>query len=230
MSTKVVCFCSMLNFTIARGAVNSAPLFLTYRKVFHVKLFFLDTETTGLKNDFHEMHQAGVIVKTPHNPPSNYDVKIRPIHPERCDIEALKIADKTIDQLEAYPENIVQFKRFISILDQYVDKFNPYDKFIIVGYNVDFDIQFLRQWFKDNDHKYYGSYFKHYKIDVYKFIEALYAINKLGDLPNAQLATVCRCLSVSIDAHDAMSDTLATYDLFYKVVEPFLSKFDLEEL
>ena len=187
-----------------------------------MKLFFMDTETTGLTKGFHEIHQLSLIIQMLGVETKKYDIKIRPLHPEQCDLEALKIADKSIEEISSYTEGKVQFSRLCNLLDSSIDKYNKADKFAIVGYNVNFDKDFLREWFIANNHQYFGSYFFHYVFDVYSFVSAAFLAGNLPGIVNLKLSTVAEYFKIHINAHDAMSDIEATYELFQKFVKPYL--------
>ncbi len=80
--------------------------------------------------------------------------------------------------------------------------------------------RFLKEWFADNDHKYYGSYFSHKDIDVFALVKHLKLLYML-DTPNDKLETLCKHFGIEIDAHNALSDIEATRSLYKALVSNF---------
>jgi DNA polymerase III epsilon subunit-like protein len=103
-------------------------------------------------------------------------------------------------------------------LDTYVDKYNKNDKFIPVGYNVNFDIGFLREFFLKNGNKYYGSYFDYHFLDGMALTFFMRYIGKLN-LENYRLETSCKHYGIEINAHDALSDIEGTRDLILQIAK-----------
>jgi len=105
----------------------------------------------------------------------------------------------------------------------YVDKFDKHDKLIPVGYNVRFDLDFLRQWFLavDPDQgRFFGSYFWNSAIDIYSLLPFLLSEDTMKALPNFKLLTVANAYGIIADpaaAHNALYDAL--------LVEQILTKF-----
>ena len=113
-------------------------------------------------------------------------------------------------------------------MSKYVDQYDKNDKFTIVGYNCTFDIGFLREFFRLNNDKYYGSWFSSYNmIDVHKLFTALRGSGlypELEALENMKLETVANHYGIEIQAHDALSDIYATeklYDIFIEQLARF---------
>ena len=185
-----------------------------------MKLIYIDTETTGLDPRLHALTEIACIVVVNGQ---EIDKKLLYINPSSykkmmtIDPQALEFRNVTLEEVEAYPSSKDQFEDFISFLDQYVDKYDKEDKFQIVGYNIGFDIGFLKEWFADNDHKYYGSYFSHKDIDVFALVKHLKLLYML-DTPNDKLETLCKHFGIEIDAHNALSDIEATRSLYKALV------------
>lgn len=187
------------------------------------KVFHFDTETTGRFAFSNEIHQLAVIVEINKLEVNRQEWFIRPTKPGTIQTEALKVTGKTIEELMAYPEATVQYKSIIAFLDGYIDKFNKADKFTPAGYNVQFDCDFMRNFFKLNHNNYYGSYFNSQPIDPLQVIYFLVYSGKFPKLQNYKLKTVCDYLGIEIDAHDAFSDITATNTLV-KVIDMMLQE------
>lgn len=190
------------------------------------KFIFIDSETTGLNPKKHSMWQVGCIIDTPKHDLKEFEFKMKPVDPESSDPDSLKFNGITIEDLYRMPNQAEQFIRFVSTLERYVDKFVKWDKFVLVGYNIiQFDQPFLYNWFKLNNNNFYGSYFKYQIIDVYPWVMALHATEKL-DTAKCKLEYVAKHLGIEIKAHDALSDIQATRELFYLIVKPWLDSVD----
>lgn len=186
-----------------------------------MKLIYIDTETTGLDSRLHALTEIACIVvedgeiidkQLLYINPSSY-TKMATIDPQ-----ALEFRNVTIEEVEAYPSSKDQFNEFIAFLDKHIDKYDKQDKFKILGYNIGFDIGFIKEWFIDNDHKYYGSYFDYKDIDVFALVKHLKLINQSFETENDKLETLCKYFGIGIDAHNALSDIEATRELYKRIV------------
>lgn len=184
------------------------------------KLFFFDTETTGVNFWQHCIHQISGMVVIDNEIKERFNWRVRPHPAAKIEDDALKIANVTREQIAQYPEQIVVYKQLVCMLAKYVDKYNKNDKFFAVGYNnASFDNNFLRAFFKQNNDAYYGSWFWSAPIDV-----MVLAANELRsvrtELEDFKLMTVAKYLDIEIDEsrlHDAEYDILLTYLIFNKI-------------
>lgn len=183
---------------------------------YYSKLAWLDCETTGLdpvKNDIWELACVididGVV---------EYEevFKIRPFCLDNLDPEALKITRITPEELGKFELTTLDVvAKLKSIWSRYIDKYNRDDKFIVGGYYVSFDLQFLREMFKKAGDQYgIGSWMFTPLLEVSTLIAQHVARFDLR-LPNYKLATVCNHYGIDIEAHEALSDIQATRELYY---------------
>jgi DNA polymerase-3 subunit epsilon len=158
------------------------------------------------------------------------DLKMRPLVKYRVDAEALEVVGVSEPEIRNWPPQDKQYKRFETLLERYVNRYEKLDKFVLAGYNINsFDEPFLRELFMDNaktrDERKYGGYFGSWffwpKRDAQTYLADHIAENSLR-LPNYKLATVCQHYGISIEAHDALSDIRATRTL-YRVLRYSLS-------
>jgi len=189
-----------------------------------MKLIYIDTETTGLDPRLCGMTEIACIVV---EDGEQIDKKLLYINPNtytkqiNIEMQALELTNKTLDDLESYPTSKGQFDEFIAFLDKHIDKYNKQDKFKIIGYNIGFDIEFLKQWFIDNGHQYYGSYFDYKDIDVFALVKHLKLLN-MFETENDKLSTLCKYFDIDIDAHNALSDIEATRDLYQVLTDNYI--------
>jgi len=136
--------------------------------------------------------------------------------------KALEISGESEGEILSWPDPIGQYNKFKATLERFVNRYTKTDKFVLAGYNVNFDDQFLREWFKKAGDKYYGSYFFWPKRDVQTYLSEHIAEHGLR-LPDYKLETVCNHFQIPIEAHDAMSDIKATRSL-YQVLRYSISR------
>lgn len=187
------------------------------------KILYLDVETSGLDVNKHGICTLAATAVVNGEEVGSLDLKINPesyIEPKEISDLALQVNGLTRDQLKGFGNSGLSFSYFIEFLDSYINKFDKNDKFTICGYNSQFDSAFLRAWFLDNGHRFYGSYFYNYDLDVYALVRWLNFAGKLNT-DNQKLETVCKSLGIELEAHDARSDIEATRKLAKKLIEYF---------
>lgn len=183
------------------------------------KLLYLDLETTGL---FH--YKCGIIqiagyVEIDGVEVDKFDFKVKPFPQDEIQEQALAVNNTTKAELATYPDPEQVFGEFEYILSKHVDKFSKTDKFHIVGYNsLKFDEEFLRQFFKKNGSKYYGSWFWNPGLDV-MVLAGMALCHRRHEMENFKLGTVAATLGLSVagPAHQAMNDIELTRLIFKKI-------------
>jgi DNA polymerase-3 subunit epsilon len=179
-----------------------------------MKTIYIDTETTGLNNRTCAIWQLAGIIKDG-SVTEEFNFLIAP-H-EKADFTTFKYEDLKTPSKEvmlSYTPHTEIYKQFISLLDKYVDRYDSSDKFHVIGYNVQFDVDFLRNFFARNNDEYFGSWFWHPPIDVMYLASAVLA-GERSLLPNFRLSSVYEYVfnETFPDAHDAMADIKATEKL-----------------
>lgn len=184
-----------------------------------MKLLFFDLETTGVNFWQHGIHQLSGIIEVDGKFQKDFDFKVRPNPKAKIEKEALDVAGVTLDQIQAYPPMETVYKEFVSMLSEFVDKYNKKDKFYLVGYNnASFDNQFLRAFFIQNNDNYFGSWFWSNSIDC-----MVMATPKLAEvrsqMSDFKLKTVAKQLGIEVDEsmlHNAMYDIHLTQCIYEK--------------
>jgi DNA polymerase III epsilon subunit-like protein len=195
-----------------------------------IKYCFLDLETTGVikpgpevKNS--EIIEIGMILDNPENG-KTYEWKsnVRPFNYEDPEIYSESALEKngiTIEEIKKFPEPMKVFSELQTILNRTVNKYDPKDKLILIGYNLPkFDELFLRWWFEKCGEQWFGSYFWHPSLDVAQ-LAMLSCFEIRSTFPNFKLETVAKSFGINLDEsklHGALYDTKITRELFYKVI------------
>ena len=184
-------------------------------------LLYIDTETTGLDTATCSIWQlSGYISDTATGVSDSFDYKMRPYRNEIISKEAAAKTGATQEELDSYPSQSEAFSNFTALLSKYVDLEDWNQRVIPVGYNVSFDLDFLRAWFTFNNSATLFSkniYFP--GIDV-MYLAAYYLLGERSKMRNFQLSTVYEKLTGKslANAHNAMADIDATKELLNVIV------------
>lgn len=189
----------------------------TYTVTAGRKFIFIDVETTGLVPGRNAIWQIGAIVEIDGEVKERFSRNMKPHADAVIEDKALAVGGITRADLEGYQDQAIVFVEFRKFLLKYIDSYNPGDKFLAIGYNIlKFDEPFLRAWFRQNNNKYYGSFFWQCPIDVYS-MAADACQHFIHKMKNMKLETVARVFGIPIpDAmHDAGNDIEVTRRLYY---------------
>lgn len=184
-----------------------------------MKIFWFDTETTGLDPKLHDILQLAFLIEIDGKIIAKHNFNIQPCNYTNITKEALEINGLTIKKIKTFEKPREVYLKLIKILDTYVDKYNKKDKFHPAGYNIaSLDVPILKQFFLKNENQYYGSYFDYHLIDPISTL-ALFEYKGILALEDFKLATASKHFKIKIDAHKAMSDIEATRELALKLLE-----------
>lgn len=189
-----------------------------------MKLIYIDTETTGFDPKKNALIQLAFILEIDGKVIGRKTYNIKPWEGCEWSQDAIEKTGITPEIAETFEDSKEVFKKFTRTLDKYIERYNKEDKAFFVGYNVNFDTEFVRDWFIRNaeterDAQFgngYGCFFWTPALDVMQF--ALFkTISHRKEFPNFQLGTVCQALGVefnSEEAHNALYDIEKTRELF----------------
>jgi DNA polymerase-3 subunit epsilon len=178
------------------------------------KVFWFDCETTGTDPQICALVQLAYIIEIDGEEVDEGEIHFRPHTGAIISPEALKVNARSREDLMMFPEVDVGFLELKRILNKYIDRYNRDDKFVIAGYNVNFDDQFLRELFNRMGDDYFGSYFMWPKLDVAAFVAQHKIVTKGFKPKNYKLATVCSEFGITFKPHDALEDIRATKSLY----------------
>lgn len=183
-----------------------------------MKIIYFDVETTGKDAKINDIIQLAGMVEIDGEIQTTFNYKMQPFSYENISQEALEVNHTALEQLKTYEMPSKIYKEFVELLGRHVNKFDKADKFYPAGFNVNFDIGFLREFFIKNNDQYFGSWFNYRFIDplpVFYMLE----VKDMVKLDSYKLSTVCDYLHIAIDAHDALSDIMATREVIKFVLE-----------
>lgn len=188
----------------------------------------MDTETTGLDPNFHEMVQICIIALD-----SNFDpmkgvvpfyINIKPEYPERVDPKAIeinkldmaKIINTGFDRHKA----IDMLRAWIEKLKIKCNKYGNVNKIMPLGQNYSFDKAFIQAWLGPDDYNELFDY--HYRDTMHA---ALFMNDRAGmraekiQFPKVNLQYLATTLGISTpgQAHDAMADCLKTAEVYKRL-------------
>ena len=182
-----------------------------------MKIWWFDVETTGLNYEKNDIISLACVIEIDGEVKEKFKLNIQPFDWENIEQSALNINKITKEQLKTFMTPKQAHAKLKSYLEKYVDPYNSDDKFQPGGYNNDFDIKFMANFFKKCEDKYFGSWIDFHKLDVQSIIQFLHLKGAIN-LPNYRLETVAKHFGITIDSHDALSDIKATREIAYKIL------------
>ena len=185
-----------------------------------MKIFWFDTETTGLRAWHHEAHQVAWAIEVDGYIKETGNVFIRPERWENVDERALAVSGTTVEVLkdERHVSPFVAHHMIEEALGRHVDKFDRADKLYPAGYNCRFDYDFLQDIFERAGDRYFGSWFNHKTIDPLAILRVMDLEGAVG-LRGYKLSDACAAYGIEFDAHDALGDVLACRQLYHEIVK-----------
>ena len=186
-----------------------------------IKIIFIDTETGGVNAEKSALIQLSGIIEVDGTEKEKFNFYIKPFENSEVNEKALEVQGRTLEELgtEKYIDESIIYKKFLEILDKYIDKYDKNDKFIVAGYNVKFDIDILKALFERNNNKFLFSYFNSSMLDPLYSVRLLQVAGILPVLENNKLETWCKYFNIELKAHDSLQDITATKKLIEKLIE-----------
>ena len=179
--------------------------------------FWVDTETTGLDTQRHFAFQISYLIEE-----NNVILRSRTLEfrPERYELyefskEAEDIHGYSRDKIISLQPEKTAFAVLLGDLKRYGKK-----RLTLAGYNINFDIRFLKAIFDRNkaanslDSSAFYKYFDYMHFDMLQFVQA-YRIAGIISLPHIDLESICRYFGINTEeAHNSMIDILNTKAVF----------------
>ncbi len=185
-----------------------------------MKTVFFDCETSGTDDKKNGILQLAGEIEMNEKVVETFDYFMQLFPGQEIEDSALKANGIKREDIPGFglPQDV--YVQFTSLLVKYIDKYDRADKFTLIGYNSRFDDGFLRQWFANNNDKYYGSYFHWPSIDVSNMVAVKYREYR-HRFDNFQLMTVAKKLNIYVNekkAHNALYDADITKRIFKKCI------------
>jgi DNA polymerase III subunit epsilon len=181
-------------------------------------ILYFDTETTGLDPKKHAIIQlAGIITNGKDRDEFNFN--IRPYTDEPPSQFAINTHGISLETMMSYPPHQEAFEKFVALLDKYRET-DRAKKIYLCGYNVTFDIDFLREWFVLNyNQSFFGRFF--WPGLCVMNLASWDMVGKRHTLKNFKLTTVYEYYTGHPfeGAHDALSDIRATQEVLNKIFQ-----------
>lgn len=176
-----------------------------------IEFYCLDSESNGLKVNFHELTQICCIRVSDR---LQFDKTIRCLHPERSQAMALQITGKTHDDLRQGEEQLAVIEAFENYLNS--DGKAPKNR-CIIAHNRSFDQRFL--------HALWAQHKRVFPADLW--IDTIPMTRSFGKKQGmtkveTNLTAALKLLGVSKKAagmHNAVSDSRNLYFLWQKLIE-----------
>ena len=181
------------------------------------KILWIDTETTGLSSWKNGIIQLSGFIEIDGVVVAEFDFNVKPFPKDEIDNKALEVNKVTRQDLECFQSPQEVYNEFVNMLNNYVNRFDKEDKFILAGYNINFDKEFLKAWFKKCGDNYFHSYVDYHVLDVMS-AAMIYVMAKRKKLANLKLATICGHFGIEANFHNSMDDIRATKEVYHRIM------------
>lgn len=201
-----------------------------------MKIFWMDTETSGTDPKKHGLIQIGYIIEIDYKvitdgsifiDPTSYGKELDPAALEYNGITPEEIKEKSTPINEMWPN-------LHKVLGAYVDRYDKNDKFVVGGHNVQFDIDFLQALWDHFGDKYFYSYFQiGTAIDTKKLASWWIWTGGFETNPvSTKIMDIANALGVGVEGkeHDAVSDIILTRQCALRMKEITQYRFDKTRL
>ena len=169
---------------------------------------WFDLETTGTDPVKNGIIQIAAVIERGGEIVDTFESLVNPGGKE-IDDDALSVNNHTREMLFAYRCREAVYAEFNVFLDKHGFRLDKSRRYIPAGYNVGFDLDFLKQFFLEmsgGPFEFWG-HLQYKPLDPYPVIVWLWRQGVL-DMPDCKLSTVAAYLGVEYKAHDALSDIL----------------------
>lgn len=179
------------------------------------RLVFIDTETGGTDPHKHSLLSIGVVVWDKMDgiiAQKEFFVKNTRYYVTKEAQRINKFDRKSHNAVAQEPKEVIN--GLISFLSNY---FPENTGFPIVGHNIQFDINFLKEFFKKNGRS-FNNYFAHRSIDTYSIFKVM-SMTGLIDKNLNSSADAFAYFNIKVQQrHSALYDCIATVELFEKLL------------
>ena len=192
-----------------------------------IKVLYFDVETTGLEWwGVHDIIQIAGMIEIDGVVKEEFEFKCQPFSYENISDGAINAHGITVETMKTFQSPQEMYGKLLKIFDKYIYRFNREDKFCPAGQNVNFDLQFLSDFFRKNGNKYFGSYCQWRGKDLLELVSTLRAEGLINP-KNLKLKTIADLYNVKFEKeHDALEDIRVTRKLLKMLIPIYLQKVD----
>lgn len=186
-----------------------------------MKVFWFDCETSGLDSARHGIISLAYAVEIDGHIVGEGELRSN-CEGKAIEDSALAINHFTRGNLLGHQPPEQMYRDLAAEFSRWVDKFDRDDKFYAGGFNVGFDMGFLRQLWTDQKDSYFGSWFYAGTLDPLALIPAMKYMGLMQDFTGgySKLAQVAEYLGIdTTGAHDAKSDLHMTRACFLALTD-----------
>lgn len=193
-----------------------------------MRRIWIDIETTGIDPEKHFILQLSYIIEEDNKILLTNDLKMQKLNftEKDIDMKALEVNNINLEEIRTYPPIEEQMKVFISDICKCFDRnslYNYKNKPIPCGYNVNFDISFLKKAMQ-NIGTDFNNIFSFMYYDVMQVVNGLRLANKFTS-ENIKLSTVLKVFNLLPEdgskLHNSMVDILLTKKLDEVIMQKF---------
>ena len=185
-----------------------------------MKVFWLDIETGGLDPQKNPILQLAYVIEIDGKRIESGDLRSCGFLGAEVDPKALEVNGLEWEQTAKQMYETELYEILIKVLSYYVNRFDKADKFVIGGYNVGFDVGFLREMFKRQGDKYFGAWFAFQFIDPSSIVRFVQYAGAMDEFARMKLVDLAKHFEVDRpNAHDALADIEMTIDVVNKMKE-----------
>ena len=209
------------------------------------KILWCDVETTGLDSNKHGIIQLALLMDIDNKIVDSLLLNIQPfdedmtgfvLNEQELNFGSIKENTAAMDEAKLpvgnlkYADLLINmspkdaYNKLTAFLNKYI---NRYEKVSITadkkawfgGYNAQFDLNFMKQFFLKNGDKWLASYIRWRLLDpMYLLYNQDYLVEEDKRLPSMKLGEVCIHYEIDHIPHDPMSDIKATRKLWYMLM------------
>jgi DNA polymerase-3 subunit alpha len=172
---------------------------------------WIDVETTGRFADKHDVIQLACIPVVRGVKQKPFNEFCRPKNWNSIEQEAINVHGISIAKMKT-------FQSQEELLDKLVDYLSQFKtRFVISGFNVNFDKQFTSWLFNKNDRS--QDFFSLFDINIHDTFARAKSVKGQIKTENMKLETLAKHWGIEINAHDGLSDISATIEVDKRVGE-----------
>jgi len=185
-----------------------------------MKVFWFDCETTGVDSKRNAIIQLAYIVEIDGKRVDSGVFESSGFTGCEISPKALEVNGYTTERIAGFAPEAALYAALIDLFSRYVDRFDKQDKFIAGGYNVDFDMRFLRELWARHGDKYFGAWFAFGYIDPALIMRVFQYAGIFEEMPRMRLTDLAEHFGVNTKgAHDALADVHMTIEVVNRIME-----------